>query len=314
MNEILLLILGCAALIFGGELLVRGSVGLALKAKISPMVIGLTVVSLGTSAPELFASVRAALMGNPDISIGNVIGSNIANFGLVLGITALIFPLPIDRSVLKKELPLLIIVSLSFLFLSIDGGLGLWDGILLIVGIITFMVFLIVKSIKNHETPDDDDDELAQKARHGFWTLTGLIVLGSLGLYFGSEWFVKGAIVIASKFGVSDHVIGVTLVAFGTSLPELTASGIAAFRKQTDISLGNLIGSNVFNILGVLGATAIVKPLDISSHMLHHDFIWMLGVTLLLFPIIYFGKKISRFNGLTLLICYFTYITLLFWK
>jgi len=311
MNEILLLILGFAALIFGGELLVRGSVGLALKAKISPMIIGLTVVSLGTSAPELFASVQAALMGKTDIAIGNVIGSNIANFGLVLGITALIFPLPIDRSVLKKELPLLIIVSLSFLFLSIDGGLGLWDGILLIVGIITFTVFLIVKSVKNHEAPDG---ELEKKARHGFWTLTGLIVFGSLGLYFGSEWFLEGAIEIATKFGVSDHVIGVTLVAFGTSIPELAASGIAAFRKQTDISLGNLIGSNVFNILGVLGATAIINPLEISSDILQHDFIWMFGLTLLLFPMIYFGKKISRFNGLTLLICYFTYITLLFWK
>ena len=311
MNEILLLILGFAALIFGGELLIRGSVGIALKAKISPMVIGLTVVSLGTSAPELFASMQAALMDKTDIAIGNVIGSNIANFGLVLGFTALIFPLLINRSVLKKELPLLIIVSLSFLFLSLDGLLGLWDGILLIVGIITFTVFLIVKSVKNHEAPDG---ELEKKARHGFWTLTGLIVFGSLGLYFGSEWFLEGAIEIATKFGVSDHVIGVTLVAFGTSIPELAASGIAAFRKQTDISLGNLIGSNVFNILGVLGVTAIINPLDISSHILQHDFIWMLGLTLLLFPMIYFGKKISRFNGLTLLICYFTYITLLFWK
>ena len=311
MNEILLLILGFAALIFGGELLIRGSVGIALKAKISPMVIGLTVVSLGTSAPELFASMQAALMDKTDIAIGNVIGSNIANFGWFLGFTALIFPLLINRSVLKKELPLLIIVSLSFLFLSLDGLLGLWDGILLIVGIITFTVFLIVKSVKNHEAPDG---ELEKKARHGFWTLTGLIVFGSLGLYFGSEWFLEGAIEIATKFGVSDHVIGVTLVAFGTSIPELAASGIAAFRKQTDISLGNLIGSNVFNILGVLGVTAIINPLDISSHILQHDFIWMLGLTLLLFPMIYFGKKISRFNGLTLLICYFTYITLLFWK
>ena len=311
MNEILLLIPGFAALIFGGELLVRGSVGLALKAKISPMVIGLTVVSLGTSAPELFASMQAALMDKTDIAIGNIIGSNIANFGLVLGFTALIFPILISRSILKKELPLLIIVSLSFLFLSLDGLLGLWDGILLIVGIITFTVFLIVKSVKNHEAPDD---QIEKKARHGFWTLTGLIVFGSLGLYFGSEWFLEGAVEIATKFGVSDHVIGVTLVAFGTSIPELATSGIAAFRKQTDISLGNLIGSNVFNILGVLGVTAIINPLDISSHILQHDFIWMLGLTLLLFPMIYFGKKISRFNGLTLLICYFTYITLLFWK
>lgn len=313
MNEIFLLILGFAVLIIGGDLLVRGSAGLALKAKISPMVVGLTIVSLGTSAPELFASVRAALMGNPEISIGNVIGSNIANLGLVLAITVLIFPLPVDRSILKKEWPILIVVSLAFLFLSLDGGLSMWDGILLVAGIVTFTAYLIIKSVGKHEAPRAKD-ETKSKAPYGFWTLSGLIIFGCTGLYFGSEWFLEGAIDIATRFEVSDHVIGVTLVAFGTSIPELAASGIAAFRKQTDISLGNLIGSNVFNILGVLGVTAIVCPLEVKTHVLQHDFIWMLGVALLLFPIIFFGKKISRFNGLILLICYTTYITLLFWK
>lgn len=313
MSAFLLLLLGFGALIAGGEFLVRGAAGLALKAKISPMVIGLTVVSLGTSAPELFASIQAALMGNPDISIGNVIGSNIANLGLVLAITVMIFPLSVDRSVLKKEWPMLIAFSLAFLFLSLDGRLGMWDGILLVAAMLTFIIYLVVKSTRKHEitTPANT---VGNHKKHNFWTLAGLIIVGGIGLYFGSEWFLEGAIDIAKRFNVSDHVIGVTLVAFGTSIPELVASGIAAFRKQTDISLGNLIGSNIFNISGVLGVTAILCPLEVDTHILQHDFIWMLAIALLLFPIIWFGKKITRFNGLILLVCYTTYILLLFWN
>lgn len=313
MSEILLLVLGFAALIAGGELLVRGAAGLALKAKISPMIVGLTIVSLGTSAPELFASVRAALMGNPDISVGNVIGSNIANLGLVLGITVLIFPIPVDRSVLKKEWIIMILATLAFFFLSYDNNLGLLDGLLLVACIVAFTGYLMYKGVGKHEMTATEAQGHKKHAKYGFWVLAGLIIFGCLGLYFGSEWFLEGSIDIAQRFGVSDHVIGVTLVAFGTSIPELAASGIAAFRRQTDISLGNLIGSNIFNIFAVLGITAIVNPLSVDDHILHNDFFWMLGIALLLFPIMLVGSKITRFNGVLLLATYAVYIIMLFW-
>ncbi len=313
MNMYLLLLLGFAVLIFGGELLVRGAAGLALKARISPLVVGLTVVSIGTSAPELFASLQAVWQGSSDIAVGNVIGSNIANLGLVLAVTALIFPIVVDRQVLRQDWPMMIIATLAFFFFSLDGHLSFLDGLIFFLTLSFFTVYLIVRSRMQASEREhmEDTEEFVKVAKQPYTKLLVLIVLGCVGLYFGSSWFLDGAIQLASTFGVSDHVIGVTVVAFGTSVPELAASGIAAFRKQSDISIGNLIGSNIFNILGVLGITSMVSPLSISEEILGWDFYWMLGIGLILFPMIFLKKKIGRIDGIILLACYTAYIAFL---
>ena len=310
--SVLYLLLGFAVLFAGGELLVKGAAGLALRAKIAPMVVGLTVVSLGTSAPELFAALQAATLDKADISVGTVVGSNIANLALVLAVTVLIFPIPVERKVLKLDWPMMMLATVIFYLFGMDGELGLLNGVTFVILLVAFTSYLIIRSLrKKGPQNDDDDDSMLKNARYNWFMLGFFVIGGCVGLYFGSEWFLRGAVSIAGQFGVSDHVIGVTVVAFGTSVPELAASGIAALRRQTDISLGNLIGSNIFNILGVLGVTSIITPLGVSGQVLFRDYFWMVGVSLLLFPIVFFGKKISRLNGITLLSIYILYVYLL---
>ncbi|MCB0760605.1 MAG: calcium/sodium antiporter [Flavobacteriales bacterium] len=313
MSIYLLLLAGFAILMVGGELLVRGAAGLALKAKISPLVVGLTVVSIGTSAPELFASLQAVWQGSPEICVGNVIGSNIANLGLVLAITVLIFPITVDRQVLRQDWPMMLIATLAFYIFSLDGRLSFLDGLIFTATLALFTIYLIVRSRMQAADREhmEETEEFTKVAGQAYWKLLGLIGVGCVGLYFGSEWFLEGAIGVATQFGVSDHVIGVTVVAFGTSVPELAASGIAAFRKQSDISLGNLVGSNIFNLLGVLGVTAMTGSLPISDTVMHWDYFWVLGVALLLFPMMFFKGKIGRIDGLILLASYVAYITFL---
>lgn len=310
--EYLLLIVGFAVLMAGGELLVRGASGIALKAKVSPLVVGLTVVSLGTSAPEMLVSVQAALDGNADISIGNVIGSNIANLGLVLGITAMIFPIAVDRLIIRQDWPMMMASSLAFFFFALDGKLTFLEGLILATTLVFFTVYLLFRS-KWFDTPEPEVevDELKAQAKKTYWGLFLLVILGCIGLYYGSEWFVEGAVKIAHAFGVSEHIIGVTLVAFGTSVPELAASGIAAYRQESDISIGNLVGSNIFNLLGVLGVTSLIMPINISDSVLQFDMWWMLGIALILLPIMFFGSRVSRWNGFLLLAIYVLYIVTL---
>ncbi len=307
----LFLFLGFVVLIISGEVMVRGAAGLALKARISPLIVGLTVVSLGTSAPELFASLQALKMGSPEIAVGNVIGSNIANLGLVLGITTIIFPIAIDRMILRQDWPMMLVAIIAFYILGMDGELSFWDGALLFSMLIFFTGYLILRSKwQRSDEPEehDEDGEFNKVAGKSYWILIVLIIAGGLGLYFGSEWFLKGAIGIAYAFNIPEHVVGATIIAFGTSIPELAASGVAAFRKQSDISIGNLVGSNIFNLFGVLGITSMVGTLGISPQVLEKDFFWMLGVALILFPIMFFGKKITRLNGLTLLLFYVGFV------
>lgn len=305
-----LLVAGFAVLMFGGEFLVRGAAGLALKARISPLVVGLTVVSIGTSAPELFASLQAVWQGSPEICVGNVIGSNIANLGLVLAITAIIFPIAVDRQVLRQDWPMMMIATMAFYFFSLDGTLTFTDGAIFVSTLALFTVYLIVRSRMQSSSREDmeDTEEFDKVAKRPYLQLLVLILIGCVGLYYGSEWFLSGAIEVATTFGVSDHVIGVTVVAFGTSVPELAASGIAAFRKQSDISLGNLIGSNIFNLLGVLGVTSMVSELPISDRVLDWDYFWVFGVALLLFPMMFVRRKLGRIDGFILLGCYAAYI------
>ena len=293
----------------GGELLVRGASGLANKAKVSPLVVGLTVVSLGTSAPEMLVSIQAALDGNADISIGNVVGSNIANLGLVLGITAIIFPITVDRMIIRQDWPMMMASSLAFFFFSLDNKLTFLEGAIILVTLVFFTIYLLFRS-KWFDTPEPEVevDEMKAQAKKSLGGLLILVLAGCVGLYFGSEWFVKGAVHIAKSFGVSEHIIRVTLVAFGTSVPELAASGIAAYRQQSDISIGNLICSNIFNLLGVLGLTSIITPLTISDTVMNFDIFWMLGIAAIIFPIMLFGARVSRWNGVLLLGFYALYI------
>ncbi len=304
--DYLLLILGLAILVFGGNLLVKGASGIALKLNMEPMVVGLTVVSLGTSAPELIVSINSALAGNPDIAMGNVVGSNIANLGLVLAITAIVFPIAVNRKVLKVDWPVMVLFSgLAFVF-GMNNRIVMWEGVVLVLALVAYIYMLLQRGKSNPDEIPDDIDTDAE--RESMMKLILLLMGGMVALYLGSEWFLDGAITIGEEFGLSQSVIGVTIVAFGTSAPELAASVIAAYRKETDIALGNLVGSNIFNIGAVLGTTAIISPLAIDSKIMSFDIFWMLGVAVILFPLMVFRKKLSLLSGIILFAIYAIYI------
>lgn len=311
--DIPLLIGGLAVLVLSGEVLVRNAAGLAIKASIPPVIVGLTIVSIGTSAPEIFASVRAALEGNPGLAVGNVVGSNIANLALILGITALIHPVAVDRSLLRSDWPVMLAATLAFIGLGWDLLFSYLDGIILISGVAILLVFFYRRSVaaRKTEVPDDDEEEFDAFATRSYTLLTALIMLGAVGLNFGAEWFIAGARGIATAAGVSDHIIGVTVVAFGTSVPELVASGAAAAKGESDLALGNLIGSNIFNILLALGLTAIIHPVAVAPQALAHDAWWMLGIAAIIFPMMLHKRLIHRWKGGVLLAIYLVYIALI---
>lgn len=306
----LMLLLGLATLILGGEFLVRGAVGIAQKFRLSSLVIGMTVVSFGTSAPELIVSIKAALGGNPEIALGNVIGSNIANIALVLGITVLIFPLPVDRNSKIIDWPMMFIASILFYVFALNGNLSRAEGIILFSILVAFIVFLIWNS-RRKSNKLLEEEQLVIPTTMQFYRSLFFLAVGLVGLYFGAEWLLSGAVDIARELGMEERVIGITIIAFGTSVPELVTSGVAAYRKETDISIGNLIGSNIFNIMAVIGITAIVKPIEVGPNTLNIDMIWMLAIALALLPMLLFGRKINRFKGLLLLGTYVAYIVIL---
>lgn len=316
--DYLLLLFGLLVLILGGELLVRGAVGISAALKISPLVIGMTVVSFGTSAPELLVSLQSALEGNPGIAIGNVIGSNIANIALVLGITVLIFPITAARQTKVIDFPMMLLASILFYLFALNNVFDRWEGLLLFLILVAFIVYLIVSSRKKTKKAEEESSEeeavgeFEDALNFSIWKSLLFLVIGLVGLYFGSEWFVDGAVGIAEILlegnPDADSIIGVTVVAFGTSAPELVASVVAAFRKQADISVGNLIGSNIFNIFAVIGLTAVVKPIDVSNSVLEFDFYWMLGIAVSLIGILWIGRKIGRLKGLLLFISYVAYV------
>ncbi|MFK8039272.1 MAG: calcium/sodium antiporter [Crocinitomicaceae bacterium] len=308
----LILILGLAVLIIGGEFLVKGAVGIAKKAHISPLVIGMTVISFGTSAPELVVSIKAALSNNPEIAIGNVIGSNIANIGMVLGITVLIFPIIVDRNSKILDWPMMMLASLLFFLFAYDNTIQQWEGIVLFGILVSFTTYLIVnsrKKTKKELAEQEKDLEETAKSVHPILSI-GYVLIGLVGLFFGAEWLLKSAIAIATDLGMSKSVIGVTIVAFATSVPELVTSAVAAFKKETDISIGNLIGSNLFNIMAVIGITAIIKPIPVEQSVLDSDFFWMLAIAAALLPLMLIGKKLNRFKGFLLLSSYVAYIAI----
>ena len=297
--DIGLLILGLVFLIFGGDLLVRSAVSFAEKFGVSSFLIGVTVVSFGTSIPELMVSIQAAMDQAADIAIGNVLGSNIANIALVLGVSVVIRPLSITTNTYKLSWWVMLISSLLFILFLLDNVITKMEGLLLVAGLFCFIIFSIKRNIPNEES-------IVSKIN----IQTGILffVLGAIGLYFGSELFVESAISIASFFNVPKFVIGITVVALGTSLPELVTSIVALIKGQNNISLGNLIGSNIFNVFAVLGITSLIQELGTSSILLFLDFGVMLAVILVFGYQLFIRKKISRTAGFILLSGYFSYI------
>lgn len=310
----LCLVAGLAILVAGGELLVRGAAALALRANIPPLIIGLTVVSMGTSAPELFASVQAATQGSPGLAIGNVVGSNVANLALILGLTAVVRPVVVDRTALRLDIPLMLGVSLLFAWAANDLLISQSEGLAGLFLMALFLGHLYWRSQRQTEQDRDDGDvqEAGQWAERSPLLLVGALLLGAGGLYFGSEAFVDGARRLALDFGVSDRVVGLTVVAFGTSVPELVASGIAALRGQSDLAIGNVVGSNLFNLMLVLGCTASLTPLPMDSSVLEWDIWWLLGTAAALIPLALLGgwktPRLGRWQGALFLLTYASYI------
>ena len=300
--SIFLVISGLIILIVGGESLVRGAAALARSMGISPIVVGMTVVAAGTSAPELVVSVMAALRDNSAICAGNVVGSNIFNILLILGAAAVCCPLPTQTSFIRREMPVVVGISLLLLLLVLDGVIGHVDALILLAVLVGYTVLSI--HLARREAAMLIPEFEAQQAeygtpRRGFQVL--LILIGLIGLGGGSELFLRGAVSIAKELGISDVVIGLTLVAFGTSLPELVASVIAAIRRQPDICLGNIVGSNVFNIAAILGVSGLLRELPFDEELLWIHLPVMLGATVLLWPMVTTGLILSRREGAVLL-------------
>lgn len=312
---IIFILIGLGLLVLGGEFLVRASVALSFKFRLSKMVIGLTIVSFATSAPELLVSVNAALNGLSDISLGNVIGSNIANIGLVLGVTALISPLLIDRDFYKLNWPVMMFLSVLLYFLLYTGRvITRLEGVLLFGLLIAYLWLLLARAAKQKksEAYEEVDDALAKVSN---WRVLIWLLIGGVSLWGGSELLVNGAIDLATRMGVSERVIAVTMIAVGTSIPELAASIIAAVKREKAISLGNLIGSNIFNIASVLGITAMIQPIAVKSEeVLSNDIFWMIGFAAVLLPMAFLPIKFQfgRGKGSILFMAYLAFVILAF--
>jgi cation:H+ antiporter len=302
---------GIFILIKGGGWLMRAAVALSLRFSIPKIVIGMTVVSFATSAPELIVSIQSALSGHPDLALGNVVGSNIANLGLVLAVTIIISPIDVTSSFYKTDWPIMMLASLLFyFFIVMDDKLVAYEGAILFILLLVFMVYLIKyqKTAVLDEAPEDDEALNVSK------TVTYLL-LGGFSLWLGSETLIKGAVILAHDLGVSERIISVSIVSLGTSIPELSASIIAIINKEKAISLGNLIGSNIFNILAVMGITSMIHPVEIQdAGLLSNDIWWMFGISFLILPLVFFprGSKLGWIDGLILLTLYSIFILPLF--
>lgn len=313
LQHFLFFLLGLAALTLGAELMVRGAARLALTFGISPLVVGLTIVAFGTSAPELAVSTGAALSGSGDLAIGNVVGSNIANVLLILGLSALIVPLAVNEQIIRQEIPIMIGTSLLFVVFALDGRLGQGEGALLLALVIAYTVFLVRQSRRaskavEAEFADEMPDTDSRWDAH--WSVQLLLVAGGLGLLvLGADWLVDAAVAVARAFGVSDLVIGLTVVAVGTSMPEIATSLVAAYRGQRDIAVGNVVGSNIFNVLAVLGFSSLVADggIAVSEAARNFDLWVMLAVALACLPIAVTGREISRWEGGVFIAYYVAY-------
>jgi cation:H+ antiporter len=317
---LILFILGFVLLIGGAEFLVRGASKLAIAVGISPLVVGLTVVAYGTSAPELAVTINATYSGQSDLALGNVVGSNISNILLVLGIASLIGPLVVKSQLVRQEIPLMILVSVLLLVMALDENIGRFDGIILTIGAVTYTTYVIRKSRRETKRIQHAYDEVFKVERESAKNpvqivLQLVLILAGLGLLVvGADWLINGAVAIAELLGISKLVIGLTIVAVGTSLPEIATSIIASIRGQRDIAVGNAVGSNLFNILLVLGITAIVAPggIAVSRTALTFDIPVMIAVALAALPIFYTNYRIDRWEGALFLGYYVAYTAYLF--
>jgi len=317
----ILFVIGITGVYFGAEWMVKGSSNLAREFGISPLIIGLTVVAFGTSSPELAVSLTAAIKESEEIAVGNIIGSNIANIGLVLGITAIIFPLKVERLIMKIELPLMIGISVVFFLMAMDNKIGFVDGLILFTGIVLFTGYQVYRAISSREktqnvmqnanTSEGEAEVLNEKRKHFFLNAI-FIIVGLAGLLIGAHLLVKSAIFIAGRLGVSEMVIGLTVVAFGTSVPEMATSAVSALRKEADICVGNIIGSNIFNILMVIGAVTLIRPLNVSKQTLFFEVPIMILFSLALIPMIRGNLRLGRLEGVLLTLGYFIFILFLF--
>ena len=323
----ILFVVGISGVYFGAEWLVKGSSKLSRDLGIKPIVIGLTVVAFGTSSPELAVSLTASIKGSNDIAIGNIIGSNIANIGLILGVAAIVLPLKVEKVIMRRELPLMIGISAGLYFMAIDRKIGFVDGLLLFTGIILFIGYQIYHTLNSKKesrnstasnpvsktgTPESTTEE-SQTRRHLLSNII-YIVIGLACLLVGSHVLVKSAIFIAGSFGISEMVIGMTVVAFGTSVPEMATSVVSVLKKESDICVGNVIGSNIFNILLVLGSVALVRPLNVERGTLFFEFPIMLLFSLALIPMIRGRLMVNRLAGVVLVSGYLAFIFLLFYR
>ncbi len=307
-NTISLLFFGLIVLIIGGNLLLKAAVSISLKFGIPKLLIGMTVVSLATSAPELIVSIKSALKGSPDLAISNVLGSNIANLGLVLAVTILFSPINISKSVYKKEWPIMMFSALYFFVVVLDGIITKTEGGILVC----FLIMTISALIKFR---DKSEIELEIENEDSIVKSLITLIFGGVFLFYGSEWFIDGAISLANSFGISERIIGITVVSVGTSIPELVTSLVAVFNKEKSISLGNLLGSNIFNVFAVLGLTSLVTPLSVvDNNIISFDIYIMLFFAALVLPLIFFPKKyvLGRKEGLIILVFYSLYVVNLF--
>lgn len=305
------LLLGIFSLITGGELLVKSAIGLNNKFKLSPLLIGTTVVSFGTSAPELIVSIQAMLNGNPGVTVGNVVGSNIANLGLVLGCVILLKPFFVIKTKYGLSYFIMFTSAALFFVFSSDGSINALEGVFLLFGLVVFL-FLSIRFMKMMYKSDrsliKEDLPSNLKSQLDIKRIILYFLIGSTGLALGSKLLVHNAVILATDFGVSEFVIGVTVVALGTSLPELITSLVAIYKGEDSISLGNLIGSNIFNVFAVLGCSSMINNIEVSDKVISFDLIIMLLFVILTGCLIFLSKKLKRIHGVILLSCYLIYI------
>lgn len=315
--SIVLVILGLFLLVVGGEALLRGAVGLATLLKLTPAVIGLTVVAAGTSVPELAVSAIAAWEDKVDIAVANVVGSNIFNITVIIGMCAVIYPLTIVGNTIQLEYPVLVIVTLLCLVIAQDGSINFLDAILCIVIYVGFTAYLVSLvrqqlTVSQKEVLQSEVKELTvDPAKPRFWKCALFIITGSALLAGGAHSTVTGAAELARMLGWTERIIGLTIVSIGTGLPEVVASLVSSIRGRSDMAIGNVIGSNLFNILMILGLSGLMRPLPVQESILQMDCRWMMAVTLVLFPLMFTGKKINRWEGVLLLLVYAVYLFLL---
>jgi len=306
----LLMLAGLLLLFLSGKYLVDSSVAIARRLRIPTMLIALTVVSLGTSAPELLVSLQAAISGYPEIAVGNVVGSNISNILLVLAITAVIFPIPVPPSSVRKDWPIMMFVTVLLFVFSFNGNLGRGEGILML----SFLAGYILMTVFQSRRAGRVAEEIVKEPQMRWWVAGAIFVASCVGLAFGADLLVDNAAVIAEDLGMSKRVISITMVAVGTSLPELVTGVIAALKKETDIAVGNIIGSNTMNIIAVLGITSVIKPIGIEEAIKSFDIPWMVGTSLLLLLLMLpaVRSRINRLEGIVMILIYLLYIYFLF--